>query len=66
MHENTATAADDEKIYNFLRGKIEDYLRFVTLAGETRFPIFACESLPKLGHFVNRMSPMLTLTMYIV
>ena len=37
--------------------KIEDYH-----GGETRFPIFACKSLPKLGHFVNRMWLMLTLT----
>ena len=26
------------------RGKIEDYLRFLTYAGETRFPVFAYES----------------------
>ena len=48
------------------REKIEDYLRFLTHAGATRFSIFACESLPKLCHFVNTMSPMLTLTLKIV
>ena len=48
------------------REKIEDYLRFLTHAGETRFPIFAWGSLRKLSHFVNRMSLMLTLTLEIV
>ena len=45
------------------REKIEDYLRFLTHPGETRFPIFACESLQKLCHFVARLSGVLTLTM---
>ena len=46
--------------------KIEDYLRFLTLAGETRFPIFARGSLAKLGYFVNIMGLMMTLTLIIV
>ena len=46
--------------------KIEDYLQFFTHAGETRFPIFAWESLPKLSHFVIFMWLMLTLTLKIV
>jgi len=45
------------------REKIEDYLRFLTHAGETRFPIFACGNLGKLCHFVARLSGVLTLTM---
>ena len=44
------------------REKIEDYLRFLTHAGETRFSIFAWESLRKLCHFVIFMGLMLTLT----
>ena len=48
------------------REKVEDYLRFLTHAGETRFPIFACESLQKLNHFVIFMDLMLTLTLKIV
>ena len=44
------------------REKIEDYLRFLTHAGETRFPIFACGNLRKLSHFVNRLDGVLTLT----
>ena len=51
---------------SYYREKIEDYLRFLTHAGETRFPIFAWESLGKLSHFVNRMRLMLTLTLEIV
>ena len=35
------------------REKIEDFLRFFTHAGETRFPIFAWGNLQKLSHFVN-------------
>ena len=38
----------------------EDYLRFFTHAGETRFPIFAWGNSGKLGHFVNLMGLMLT------
>ena len=45
------------------REKIEDYLRFLTHDGETRFPIFACKSLQKSCHFVNIISLMLTLTL---
>ena len=45
------------------REKIEDYLRFLTPAGETRFLIFAYGS---LGMFVNFMRLMLTLTLKIV
>ena len=48
------------------REKIEDYLRFLTHAEETRFTIFACRSLGKLGHFVNMMGLMLTFTLKIV
>ncbi len=48
------------------REKIEDYLRFLTRAGETRFPIFACGNLPKLCYFVARLDGMLTLTLEIV
>jgi len=48
------------------REKIEDYLRFLTHAGETRFPIFACGNLGKLCHFVNRLDGVLTLTLEIV
>ena len=33
------------------REKIEDYLRFLTHAGETRFPIFAWTSWRKFSHF---------------
>ena len=49
-----------------VRGKIEDYLRFLTHAGETRFPNFAWESLRKLGHFGVRMKLMLTKTLKIL
>ena len=48
------------------REKIEDYLRFLTHAGETRFPIFAWGNLRKLCHFVIFMGLMLTLTLKIV
>ena len=48
------------------REKIEDYLRFLNHAGETRFPIFACESLRKLSHFAARLDGVLTLTLEIV
>ena len=47
-------------------GKIDGYLQFLTHTGETRFPIFACGSLPKLCHFVNRLDGTLTLTLEIV
>ena len=40
--------------------------KILTHAGETRFPIFACESLGKSGHFVIFMRLMLTLTLKIV
>ena len=46
--------------------KIVDYLQFLTHAGETRFPIFAWGNLRKLGHFVNRLDGVLTLTLEIV
>ena len=39
--------------FSINREKMEDYLQFFTHAGESRFPIFAWESLRKLGHFVN-------------
>ena len=48
------------------REKIEDYLRFLTHDGETRFPIFAWGNLQKLSHFENFMSPTLKLTIKIV
>ena len=51
---------------NGSREKIEDYLQFLTCAGESRFPIFACGNLGKLGHFVIFMELMLTLTLKIV
>ncbi len=35
------------------REKIEEYLRFLIHAGETRFPVFAWGNLSKLSHFVN-------------
>ena len=46
--------------------KIEDYLRYLTHAGEMRSPIFAWESLSKLSHFMNFLGLMLTLTLKIV
>ena len=48
------------------REKIEDYLRFLTHAGEMRVPIFAWGSLRKLSHFVARLSGEVTLTLEIV
>ena len=48
------------------REKIEDYLQFLTYAGETRFSIFAWESLGKLSHFVNCLDGVLTITLEIV
>ncbi len=59
----TSSAIYYPEISASCREKIEDYLRFLTHAGETRFPIFAWESLPKLGHFVNRLDGALTLTL---
>ena len=48
------------------REKIEDYLRFLTHAGETRFPIFAWGNLRKLSHSLARLSGVVTLTLEIV
>ena len=48
------------------RKKIDDYLRFLTHAGETRFPILACESLSNLSHYVSCIGLMLTSTLKIV
>ena len=48
------------------REKIEDYLRFLTHAGEKRFPIFAFVSLRKLGHLVIFLDGVLTLTLKLV
>ena len=64
---NTAEGNTDDKSFipDNDREKIEDYLRFLTHAGEMRFPIFACKSLSKLSHFVNIMSLILTLTLKI-
>ena len=51
------------------RGKVSQYmkallnLRFLTRAGETRFPILAWGILRMLGHFVNIVGLMLTLTL---
>ena len=39
------------------REKIEDYLRFLTHAGETRFPIFAWESFGEVGPFCEHYGP---------
>ena len=51
----------------YYRKKIEDYLRFLAHAGETRKRgIFACGNLGKLGHFVARLDGVLTLTLEIV
>ncbi len=37
----------------FFREKIEDYFRFLTYAGEMRFPIFVCGILGKIGPFCD-------------
>ena len=49
-----------------VRGKIEDYLRFLTHAGETRFPNFAWESLRKFCHLGDPIWLMLKITLKIV
>ena len=40
--------------HSLLSGKNEDYLRFLTNAGETRFPIFAWGNFRKMSHFWPR------------
>ena len=65
-HDDEEEDDEIESTFDDNREKIEDYRRFFTHAGETRFPIFACRSLRKLGHFVNRLDGALSLTLEIV
>ena len=62
-------SAREEKhlLYNkYIGGIIEDYLRFLTHAGETKFLISTWESLRKLCHFGVRMGLMLILRLKIL
>ena len=54
--------ARGDSFFRRYREKIEEYLRFFTHAGQTRFPIFAWGNLQKLSRFRPRMGLMLTLT----
>ena len=62
---NAYLARNGLVVHSFIHSMIIG-IRFLICAGKTRFPIFACGSLKKLGHFLIFMRLMLTLTLKIV